>query len=267
MSRMLPRHTQSRSKPIKKLTTVTSGTAASDAALVAKFLAKDTVPGDFDASALALAEIPEGLLKTFSKPPITGPLAFTRMVLKRKQYHRNQVATYGMMASEQRGWQEFADNQGKVVKEFRVEACTDYEWICVRSPRVGTTDNFWGRRCEQWTNVLPGVDDPHNVNLHVGANGRVPGQAAPNRLSIVGFLVGTPTKAGKDGIVTAYQKKKAEKVALDPAKVLLFLISHSCFLQFSFTFCLVQAAAVETEKAAVKAEKAAVKVTGAPGAI
>ena len=58
MSRVLPRHTQSRSNSIKKLTTVTSGSAASDAALVAKYLAKDTVPGDFDASALPLAEIP-----------------------------------------------------------------------------------------------------------------------------------------------------------------------------------------------------------------
>ena len=234
---------------------------------MAKFLAKDTVPGDFDASALALAEIPEGLLKTFSKPPITGPLAFTRMVLKRKQYHRNQVATYGMMASEQRGWQEFADNQGKVVKEFRVEACTDYEWICVRSPRVGTTDNFWGRRCEQWVNVLPDMDDPQNVNLHVGANGRVPGKAPPNRLAIVGFLSGTATVKGKAGIVTKYQKKKAAKAALqDPAKVLHFLISVFDFLILTTAFCLVQkaaaaAAAALKAKKDEKAEKEAAKVT------
>ena len=97
-----------------------------------------------------------------------------------------------------------------------MEACTDYEWICVRSPRVATTDNFWGRRCEQWVNLLPEMDDPANVNLHVGANGRVPGKAPP----IVGFLSGTPTKAEKKGIVTEYQKKKAAKAALqDPAKV------------------------------------------------
>ena len=125
MSRVLPRQTQSRSNSIKDLTTVTSGSAASDAALVVKYLAKDTVPGDFDASTLPLSEIPEGLLKTFSKPPLTGPFAFSRLVRKRKQHHRNQVATYGMMASELRGWSEFSDNQGKLVKEFRVEACTD----------------------------------------------------------------------------------------------------------------------------------------------
>ena len=182
MSRMLRRHTQSRSNSNCLLTTVTSGTAASDAALVAKYLAKDTVPGDFDASVLSLGEIPEGLLKTFSKPPITGPFAFSRIVEKRKQHHRKGEPTYGMMASEQCGWAEFSDNQGKVVDEFRMAEALDYEWVCVRSPRVGVTDNFWGRRCEQWTNVLPGMDDPHNVNLHLGANGRVPGKLAPNRL-------------------------------------------------------------------------------------
>ena len=136
---------------------------------------------------LSLDEILEGLLKTFSKPPITGPFAFSRMVGKRKQHHRKGEPTYGMMASEQRGWSEFSDNQGKVVDEFRMEENLDYEWTCVQSPRVGVTDNFWGRRCEfeQWTGVLPtlGMDDPHNVNLHVGANGRVPGKAAPNRLA------------------------------------------------------------------------------------
>ena len=64
------------------------------------------------------------------------------------------------------------------------------------------------------------MDDPANVNLHVGANGRVPGKAPPNRLSIVGFLSGTATKAGKKGIVTEYKKKKVAKAALqDPAKV------------------------------------------------
>ena len=76
---MSHRQTQSRSSNSDKdlTTTVTSGTAASDAALVVKYLAKDTVPGDFDASTLPLSEIPEGLLKTFSKPPLTGPFAFS----------------------------------------------------------------------------------------------------------------------------------------------------------------------------------------------
>ena len=155
MSRVLPRHTQSRSNSIKDLTSVTSGSAASDAALVAKYLAKDTVPGDFDASTLSLDEIPQDLLKTFSKPPLTGPFAFSRLVGKRKQHHRQGEVTYGMMASELRGWSEYSDNQGKMLKEFRMQETLDYEWICVRSPGVGVTDNFWGRRCEQWINVLP----------------------------------------------------------------------------------------------------------------
>ena len=236
---MLHRHTQSRSKPIKKLTTITSGSAASHAALVAKYLAKDIVPGDFDASALSLAEIPPELLASFSKPPNTGPFAFSRMVEKRKQHHRQGVMTYGMMASEARGWQEYADNQEKMIDEFRFESNSDYEWVCVRSPRVGVTDNFWGRRCGQWTNVLPRMDDQYNANLHVGANGRVPGKAPPNRLSIVGFLSGTPTREGKAGIITTYQKKKAEKAPLDPAKVLLFFISYiAVFCNFRLLFAL-----------------------------
>jgi hypothetical protein len=187
---------------------------------VAKYLAKDTVPGDFDASALPLAEILPELIASFSKPPITGPFAFSRMVEKRKQHHRQGVMTYGMMASEARGWREYAGNQVKMLEEFRFAKNLDYEWVCFRSPRVATIDNFWGRRCEQWVNLLPDMDDPQNVNLHVGANGRVPGKAPPNRLAIVGFLSGTPTREGKAGIITTYQKKKAAKAALDPAKVL-----------------------------------------------
>jgi hypothetical protein len=225
MSRVLPRETQSRSNSIKDLTTATSGSAASDAALVVKYLAKDTVPGDFDASALNLAEIPPELIASFSKPPITGPFALTRLVVKRKGHHRRGVMTYGMMASEQRGWPEYADNQEKMLEEFRFEKNLDYEWACFRSPRPATTDNFWGRRCEQWVNILPDMDDPHNVNLHVGANGRVPGKAPPNRLSIVGFLTGTPTTKGKAGIVTKSARKKAAKAALqDPDKVILLIL-------------------------------------------
>ena len=83
------------------------------------------------------------------------------------------------------------------------------------------------------------MDDQYNANLHVGANGRVPGKAPPNRLSIVGFLSGTPTREGKAGIITTYQKKKAEKAPLDPAKVLLFLISYiAVFCNFRLLFAL-----------------------------
>ena len=188
MSRMLRRHTQSRTNSNCLLTTTTNGTLSSDVALAAKYLCKDTVPGDFDDSALSLAEIPPELIESFSKPPITGPFVFSRMVGKRKQHHRQGVVTHGMMASEERGWLEFGDNQVKVVEEFRVGENLDYEWICVRSPRVGINDNFWGRRCEQWTNLLPGMEDACNTNLHVGGNGKEPGKAPPTRLSIVGFM-------------------------------------------------------------------------------
>ena len=85
---------------------------------------------------LSLAEIPSELIASFSKPPITGPFAFSQMVEKRKQHHRQRVMTYGMMASEARGWKEYADNQEKMIKEFRFESNLDYEWVCVRSPRT-----------------------------------------------------------------------------------------------------------------------------------
>ena len=94
------------------------------------------------------------------------------------------------------------------------------------------------------------MEDDYNVNIHVGANGRVPGKAPPNKLAIVAFLSGTPTRVGKAGIVTKYQKKKAEKA--DPAKVLLFFISAAALFISMTTFCLVQEAAAA---AAVKAKK------------
>ena len=82
--------------------------------------------------------------------------------------------------------------------------------------------------------MLPGMDDQYNANLHPGTNGRVLGKAPPNLLVVVGFLSGTATIKGKAGIVTTYHKKKAEKAALDPAKVLLFLISKLLFSIFVY---------------------------------
>ena len=210
--------------------TVTSGDATSDTALAGTYMCADSRPVDFDRSSLSLAEIPSGLLATFDKAPLVGPQAFSQLVRCRQQRMAMGEPTYGLMASEVRGRSEFSDDEKKMLEEFRFLQNLGYEWLCLRSPRSGVRHNFWGRRGEQWLDLLSGMDSEENVNLVVGGNGRVPGAAKANSLVIIGFLWGTPTEAGKSGIVTKYKQKKAAKAAMvTPAQVLPPLISVLIF--------------------------------------
>ena len=120
-------------------------------------------------------------------------------------------ATYGMMASEGRGWQEVVDNMFMMPREKRMKKVLGVVILALRAADDSTA-NATDRKAEQWNNLECDYGGELNVNLHVGGDGGASKDVLNEEVTLIAFTEGLPTKRGKRGIMTdAHWHRKAVK--------------------------------------------------------
>ena len=104
--------------------TVTAGDDAKDAALCTSYICNAIRPKDIDKQVVPMSP---GIQHSFlDKDPIVGSRSFSELIRRR---HEQGIATYGLMASWERGFKELFADMKKMLREHRFLANLGYEFV------------------------------------------------------------------------------------------------------------------------------------------
>ena len=195
-----------------------------------KLICSDMHPGHFGQLVTAMPELINPVPRDTPSlvEMLSGSGASLLLNEMRNAAMADGLATYGMMASEGRGWQGSSGRQhGKVIREGRMKEVLGVVILALRAGDDSTA-NATGRKAEQWNNLECDYGGALNANLHVGGDGHAPTNAKSEKVTLIAFIKGTPTYMGKAGIMTDGYRKALKKLkAVGSGPGLRTTLSHS----------------------------------------